>query len=223
MPAMNESQTPAERPDQRERILRAAFETFMEHGYANASTIEIARRAQVSKRDLYAQFHSKQGMLEACVANRAERMREPLALPVPRDQAMLTATLIAFGTTLLAQASRPEVLAVYRLAIMEAERAPEVARTLDTLGRTANHAALRDLLAGAQANGLLDSAGDPDEMAEAFLARLWSGGLLVQLLLRLAAPPDAQEAERRVRAAVGVLMGLYKGAAGPCGSAAAGS
>jgi AcrR family transcriptional regulator len=36
----------------RERILTAAFEAFHERGYAATSTLEIATRARVSKRDL---------------------------------------------------------------------------------------------------------------------------------------------------------------------------
>ena len=47
----------------RERILDAAFSAFMRLGYGGASTSEIARLAQVSKRDLYAQFGSKHAML----------------------------------------------------------------------------------------------------------------------------------------------------------------
>src|SRR5215469_8391229 len=38
----------------RERILEAAFAAFMKSGYAAASTLEIATRARVSKRELYA-------------------------------------------------------------------------------------------------------------------------------------------------------------------------
>src|SRR5262252_7650440 len=34
----------------RQRILHAAMGTFMEHGFANATTLEIATRAKVSKR-----------------------------------------------------------------------------------------------------------------------------------------------------------------------------
>ena len=58
----------------RERILHAAMESFMELGYTEASTLKIATRAQVSKRELYALFGSKQAMLAACIADRAGRM-----------------------------------------------------------------------------------------------------------------------------------------------------
>ena len=38
----------------RSRILEAAFAAFMENGYAATTTLEIATRARVSKRELYA-------------------------------------------------------------------------------------------------------------------------------------------------------------------------
>ena len=43
----------AENPVQ-ERILGAAFKAFTQDGYAGTSTLDIATRAKISKRDLYA-------------------------------------------------------------------------------------------------------------------------------------------------------------------------
>ena len=57
----------------RERILEAAFAAFMKSGYATASTLEIATRARVSKRELYALVGNKQEMLIACISERAKR------------------------------------------------------------------------------------------------------------------------------------------------------
>ena len=64
-------------PDNRmhERILGAAFKAFTEDGYAGTSTLDIATRAKVSKRDLYANFGSKHAVLVACIKSRADRMR----------------------------------------------------------------------------------------------------------------------------------------------------
>ena len=45
---------PAVEPSTRERVLKAAFAVFSSRGFSGASTLEIATRAQVSKRDLYA-------------------------------------------------------------------------------------------------------------------------------------------------------------------------
>ena len=54
----------------RERILEAAFAAFMKSGYATASTLEIATRARVSKRELYAMVGNKQEMLITCISER---------------------------------------------------------------------------------------------------------------------------------------------------------
>ena len=67
----------------RERILDAAFAVFI--GYATTSTLEIATRERVSKRELYALVGNKQEMLIACIRERAKRLDVPAELPVPRD------------------------------------------------------------------------------------------------------------------------------------------
>jgi AcrR family transcriptional regulator len=196
----------------RERILEAAFSAFMRLGYGGTSTAEIARLARVSKRDLYANFSSKQAMLAACVTERAARMQRPLDLPAPTDRDTLYRTLVEFGAAIVREVSRPEVLATYRLAIMEAENAPEVARTLDRHGREANLGALIELVSAACARGLLGS-GEPTEMAGLFVSLLMGGGLLVRLLMRLATEPQETEARQRAEQAAQCLLGLY-GAAG---------
>ena len=67
--------------DIRDRVLRAGFEAFRELGFDGTSTLEIATRAKVSKRELYAEFGSKHGILQALIASTAERMKMPLAPP----------------------------------------------------------------------------------------------------------------------------------------------
>jgi AcrR family transcriptional regulator len=64
----------------RERILEAAFAAFMKSGYATTSTLEIATRARVSKRELYALVGNKQEMLIACISERAKRLNVPADL-----------------------------------------------------------------------------------------------------------------------------------------------
>jgi len=73
----------------RERILDAAFAVLMKSGYATTSTVEIATRASVSKRELYALVGNKQEMLIACIRERAKRLDVPAELPVPCDRETL--------------------------------------------------------------------------------------------------------------------------------------
>ena len=193
----------------RERALAAAFTVFRQRGFSAASTLEIATRAQVSKRDLYALFGSKHAMLTACISERASRMRQPLELatPIASSREAVEATLVELGASILRVACHPDVLAVHRLAIAESDRTPAIARTLDSNGREANHAALGAWLARAQAQGLI-GAGDPAAMAAHFLAVLW-GGLLIQLLLRVRDAPAPDEIESRARAATEAMLRLY--------------
>ena len=94
-------------------------------------------------------------MLIACIRERAKRLDVPAELPVPCDRETLAQVLTSFGTKLVSEVSDPAVIAVFRLAISEVVRAPEVARALDSIGREASRAALRKIMAGAQASGLL--------------------------------------------------------------------
>ncbi len=189
-----------------DRIIGAAFTAFMENGYGNTTMLEIATRAKVSKRDLYANFSSKQAVLLACIANRAARMRLPPDLPTPRNREMLAATLTALGQTVLREVCEPAVTAIYRLAVTEAERSPEAAKTLNA-SRFVNRDALADLLAKAQTAGILGD-GNPQQMMEQFFGLLW-GDLLLNRLLGGTGPPRPAEIERRSRDATEAFLRLY--------------
>jgi len=207
---MKKSVTPdrssSENPMQ-ERILGAAFKAFTQDGYADTSTLDIATRAKISKRDLYAKFSSKHAVLVACIMSRADRMRLSPDLPTPQSRQMLASTLTGFATKLVREVSDPSVIATFRLAIAEATRSPEIAQALDVAGRDATRNALAELLANAQSNGLIGS-GEPIEMATQYLGLLWEG-LMVGLLLGVAATPKPAEAEQRATKATAAFMQLH--------------
>jgi AcrR family transcriptional regulator len=190
----------------RKRILEAAFAAFLKSGYATTSTLEIATRARVSKRELYALVGNKQEMLIACISERAKRFDVPADLPVLRDRATLEQVLASFGTNLVREVSDRTVIGVFRLAIAEAVQAPEVARALDSTGREASRVALRKIVAQAQASGLL--TGRPAELAEQFAGLLWRD-LMVSLLLGVAKRPKPREIARRARDAAAAFLRLH--------------
>jgi AcrR family transcriptional regulator len=190
----------------RQRILEAAFSAFMESGFAATSTLEIATRARVSKRELYALVGSKQELLAACIGERAKRLQAPSDLPEAHDRETLARRLETFGTQLLREISDPTVVAVFRLAIAEAVRAPEVARALNAIGVETSRAGLREIMTRAQSAGLL--GGDPAEMAEQFAGLLW-GSLMTGLLLRVADRPNSGEIARRARDATAAFLQLH--------------
>ena len=190
----------------RERILEAAFRAFMKSGYATASTLEIATRARVSKRELYSLVGNKEEMLIACISERAKRLDVPADLPVLRDRETLEKVLASFGTKFVREVSDPAVIGVFRLAIAEAVQAPEVARALNSIGREASRAAMRKIMAEAQASGLL--TGRPAELAGQFAGLLWRD-LLVSLLLGVAERPKPREIAGRARDAAAAFLQLH--------------
>jgi AcrR family transcriptional regulator len=190
----------------RGRILEAAFAAFTRRGFAETSTLEIATRARVSKRELYALFGSKQEMLIACISERAKRLTMPADLPEPRDRAMLSHTLASFGAQLLRETSDPAVIAVFRLAISEAVRAPEVGKMLNDIGIETSRGALRELMRDARAAKLLD--GEPAVLADHFAGLLW-GNRMLGLLLDTAARPAAREIVARAEAATEAFLCAY--------------
>ena len=188
------------------RILDAAFAAFMKNGYAASSTLEIATRARVSKRELYALVGNKQAMLIACISARARRFQAPANFPVPRDRESLALVLASFGKKLVQEITDPTVIAVFRLAIAEAVNAPEVAQALDSIGREASRSALRQIMAEARELGLLN--GKPADLVEQFGGLLW-GNLMVSLLLGVAKRPSVRELTARAGDATDAFLRLY--------------
>ena len=190
----------------RDRILRAAFAAFTKSGYGAASMLQIATRARVSKRELYALVGDKQEMLVACICERANRFGVPADLPALRDREFLAQVLASFGTKLVREASDPTVIAMFRLAISEVTHAPEVARALDSIAREASRSALREIMAGALASGLL--TGRPAELASRFIGLLWRD-LQVSLLLGVVERPNPAEIAQRARDAAAAFLLLH--------------
>lgn len=190
----------------RERILRAAMDTFIELGYAEASTLKIATRAQVSKRELYSFFGTKQAMLTACIADRAGRIRLPSQLTMPRNRDELASMLAKLGAAVLREVSHPGVIAVFRLAIMEAQRAPEVAATLESARRSVRDV-IGQITEQARSVGLIDKQA-PRDTDVRFLALLWDD-LMMSMLLRLREAPGSAEINRRAKQATADFLRLY--------------
>jgi AcrR family transcriptional regulator len=195
-----------EESDVRARILEAAFAAFMKSGYAATTTLEIASRARVSKRELYTLVGNKQEMLVACINARATRLQAPADLPIPESRETLARVLTSFGTQLVREITDPAVVAVFRLAIAEAVQSPEVAQALDSIGREASRAALRQIMSQAQTAGLLN--GRPAELTEQFGGLLW-GNLMVGLLLGVTQRPNSRELAARARDATAAFLQLH--------------
>jgi AcrR family transcriptional regulator len=191
----------------RDRIRQAAFSAFMEKGYAGTSTREVAARAKVSKQKIYELYEDKDAMLADCIKATAERARRPLELRSVSDADGLKSALEEFGTSFVLELSQPKVVAVFRLAVLEAQKSPQVVRALNTLGKESSIKALSEFLRQAQRSRLLAS-GDAETMARQFLSLLW-GDTMLSLLLGTKSAASSHEARARARAATTALLRLH--------------
>lgn len=178
-----------------ELILRAAFDVFEEHGLHCATMLEVAKRARVSKETLYARFDSKEGLFYALIAwgcrqSAVEHERfavEPIEDPV--------AALHDYARAFLTMTMRPESLAVYRMAVAEAGRQPEIGQTFNELGSTNSIAVLERLIKALAARGLIEPT-RIDEMAEDFCG-LMRGNFQHQALTGSIPIPSQEEIDAR--------------------------
>ncbi len=192
-----------------ETILLAAYEVFLEKGISGATTLDIARRAHTSKREIYTLFGNKEALFTAMVRCRAGLMHQALALAPPQTLQEALQTLEQFGREFLALLTHPTTIAVYRLAIAEAGRLPEMGRMLDKLGRGAVWEALIDWFRRAQQAGVFGPI--PVERAAGSFMALLMADLPVRLMLGAAPTPTAEDIAQRAASATAAFAGLWLG------------
>jgi AcrR family transcriptional regulator len=108
------------------RIVAASFEVFSESSFQDATTAEIARRAQVSKRDLYAHFPDKHSLLIAAMVGLLKEQEENIAETISRTQTLssLRERLEVVGLSLVAQALAPAMSVIARHVTSESINRP---------------------------------------------------------------------------------------------------
>src|SRR3546814_206243 len=118
----------------REALRDAAGAIFFEQGYAATRIDDISERAGGSKRNIYVEFGSKEGLFTAIVSQHAERAVAALSLGDP-SAGSLKDMLLAFGRQLLDISLSPALVGVYRIAATEYARFPDLVRQFYELGR----------------------------------------------------------------------------------------
>lgn len=110
-------------PAKHARILAAATEEFLQHGFDGTSMDRVAHRATVSKVTVYTHFRSKEALFAVIVdglAGGLVRSIEELAVAEMHPGPALR----LFGRRYLALALAPSSLALHRMVVAEAARIP---------------------------------------------------------------------------------------------------
>jgi AcrR family transcriptional regulator len=137
-----------------EKIVAAASQLMLEHGYHGTSIESVANAAGVAKRTLYSRFPDKRDLFVAVI----ERRRAQFLAPVSRIFAAggaIEEQLTLIGQHMLDWALKPDTVALKRLMAAEVERFPELAATMHDVGREQTIDAIATVLDAAERDGAL--------------------------------------------------------------------
>lgn len=202
---MKTSTADLERPKARQ-ILAGARETFLAEGFEGASVDAIARRAGVSKATLYSYFPDKRALFAAVVDEACQAQADRL-FRVEADGTDIESTLLGIARSMVAFVTSPFAQAMFRVAVAESARFPELGRTFYESGPQLGAARLAQLLSMAHARGQL--CVDDAELAAHQFAELCRAELFYKVLFGIRPAPGEAEIERIARAAVATFMARH--------------
>ena len=197
-------------PERTQRILEAARKHFYAHGLERASVDAIAAEAGVSKMTLYSNFGSKEGLFEAVVQERTDRVMGGPAGLETLDPMQPRKALLAIGEQFLALTREEQTLGKFRSLYGAASAQPEACRAFYRQGPERLTNELATYLTRANEAGTL-TVKSPRLAAELFLAMFLGKGHMSGLLML--GTPDERANKALLREAVRVFMAGY-GAAG---------
>jgi TetR/AcrR family transcriptional repressor of mexJK operon len=202
---MTEQTATAARPRleaRRRAFLEAATAVFLEKGYANATLDDVIARSGGSRQTLYALFGGKQGLFEALVTERCDRIFAPLCaeeLHRPPDE-----VLVELGIRYLDTVTAPDAIGVFRLAVAEGPFMKDLAERFWNLGPGRSRALLARYFGRQAERGTLRLR-DPEQAAHQFWGMLL-GNFQLQCLLGVREQPSAEEIAEFVRTAVALFL-----------------
>lgn len=189
--------------ERRAEIIRAAAEVFFEQGYAATSIDAIIERLGGSKRNIYKEFGSKEGLFTAIVSQTADDVLNSLSVEEVSAR-NLQETLSAFASRLLTAYMSPPLIGVLRTIMAEAFRFPDLAKGFYDRGPGRASARVAEILEKAKRRREIDVA-DCAIAADLFAGML-RDNVHLQVLLGLRSPLTPAEIEISARLAVEIFL-----------------
>jgi TetR/AcrR family transcriptional regulator, mexJK operon transcriptional repressor len=196
--------------DRRARIVRAAAELFMAHGYAGVSMDDVLGVVGGSKATLYRHFADKTDLFRSAVEMMIDERARPILAFTPdldvdrAGEADAAGVLEAFGRHFADVVLQPGAIALHRLVTSEAERVDGLGQAFYRHGPVAGNAALGGFLRWLRELGVLDVPNP--ELAAAQLYQAMVGGLQLRLLINPAAQVGQEEIQESVTTAVQTFL-----------------
>ncbi len=206
---------PARRAEQasrtRRQILAGARAAFGDLGYERASVDDIAARAGVSKATVYNHFQDKKALFVASVVEECDEMRAGLERCLAKPAGEVEPTLQRMGEQIMAVYLSPVVLKLFRQAMAECTRFPDIGSLVFERGTVQLQDAIAAFLARWHEQGVLQVE-DPRAAAVQFVA-LCQGDLGTRHRLGVLQQPAGDEVRASVARAVRTFVRAYRAGA----------
>lgn len=126
--SLTESIDPERRDERLVRILTAALAVFSEHSLEQATTDKVAKRARISKRDLYAAFPTKHDLLVALIHMVLQADEQDFAAVVADSEASRSVRerLEIIGLAVIREVLSPGMAFVVRVVSTEGLDSPQL-------------------------------------------------------------------------------------------------
>ena len=193
-------------PERYRRVMEAARGHFDAHGFERASVDAIAAEAGVSKMTIYSHFASKEGLFEAVVRDRTDRVMGGLAGVEALDPKQPQRALLAIGEQFLTLAREEATLGQFRSIYGAAGVQREACQAFYRQGADRLIGDLAAYLGRARAARTLNIR-HPRQAADLFLSMFLGDGHIRGLLML--DMPDARENRALLREAVRMFMAAY--------------
>lgn len=189
--------------------MEAARNHFYAHGLERASVDAIAAEAGVSKMTIYSNFGSKEGLFEAVVQDRTDRVMGGSAGVEALDPLQPRKALLAVGEQFLALMREEHTLGKFRSLYGAASSQTEACRAFYRQGPERLNGELAAYLRRANAAGSLNVT-NPRLAADLFLAMFLGDGHIRGMLML--ETPHQREDKALLREAVRVFLAAYEAA-----------
>lgn len=193
-------------PERYRRILDAARQHFDAHGLVRASMDAIAADAGVSKMTIYSHFKSKEGLFEAAIRERTDRVVGGLAGAESLDPLQPRQALMAIGEQFLTLTREEQALGQFRSMYGAAGAQTEACSAFYRQGAQRLIAEVAAYLQRADAAGAL-AVKHPRQAADLFLSMFLGDGHIRGLLM-LEMPSEKENSEQ-LRECVRVFLAAY--------------
>lgn len=188
----------------RERLIAAAEHVFVEMGYGAANMDDIARCAGMSKKTIYQVFETKQELFAAVIDSRRNELAAMIESEGSDESRKPEEVLMQFLRQIARFVLAPRQAALYRLAVAESQRAPELANAFYREGSTKVCSPLTEWLGAQHERGVLHVP-DPASAGK-MLFYMAIAELQMRVLIGERREPDHAAIDERVDHAVRVFL-----------------